>query len=328
MSLAVLKRKTFTNNPREAPLSGKAGGSIFGFSLNGTTRGNHIGRETNLAPRAMTGLSQKNNNDAYGIYGHSARVCTNDPTVVKTTVMNTRGMLEKKLRGIKRIPPMAPEREQNRCSMGSIITPAPDYVPCERANDMTCVGPLTQNWVKKHIVSNGDQSQYIEKIVKIVGKQSNLKLDCSNIDNNKSFNGIIGALDLDGFNAIQQYNKGCNTSGRLPENVIKSLSSKSIIPFSSSCNKPDLCTGFKPNDGIETFQQTKTINKSGNFSKPGILTVNYSNYISKRLLNKKMIGMRDCNEPKPQPNKYSRCNTPNIINVNITPSNNPRLMSL
>ena len=307
MSLAVLKRKTFTNNPREAPLSGKAGGSIFGFSLNGTTRGNHIGKETNLAPGAMTGPTQKINDNYPGIYGHSASVCTNDPTVVKTTVMNTRGMLEKKLRGIKRIAPMAR-----------------DYVPCERASGMTCVGPLTQNWVKKHIVSNGDQSQYIEKIVKIVGKQSNLKLDCSNIDNNKSFNGIIGALDQDGFNAIQQYNKGCNTSGRLPENVINSLSSKSIIPFSSSCNKTALCTGFKPNNGIETFQQTKTINKSGNFSKPGIVTVNYSNYISKRLINKKMIGMGDCNEPKPLPNTYTRCNTQNNINVNITPSNNPK----
>jgi hypothetical protein len=218
---------------------------------------------------------------------------------------------------------MAPEREQNGCSMGSIITPAHDYVPCTRAADMTCVGPLTQNWVKKHIVSNGDQSQYIEKIVKIVGKQSHLDCDIENTNNSKSFNGIIGVLDLSGLEAIKQYYKGSYTSGRLPENVINSLSSsKSIIPFSSSCNKPDLCTGFKPNDGIETFQQTKTINKSGNFSKPGIVTVNYSNYINKRLLNNKKIGIGSCNEPNPNPNKYARCNTQkNTMDVNITPSN-------
>lgn len=328
MSLAVLKRKTFTNNPREAPLSGHRSGTQFGFSLNGTTRGNHIGRETNLAPGAMTGPIQKINDNYPGIYGHSASVCTNDPTVVKTTVMNTRGMLEKKLRGIKRIPPMAPEREQNGCSMGSIISPAPDYIHCTTAQYMTCVGPLTQNWVKKHIVSNGDQSQYIEKIVKNVGKQSHLGCNIENTNNSKSFNGIIGVLDLSGLEAIQQYYKGSYTSGRLPENVINSLSSKSIIPFSSSCNKPDLCTGFKPNDGIETFQQTKTINKSGNFSKPGIVTVNYSNYISKRLINNKNIGQCKSNQPNPLPNTYTRCNTQNNINVNITPSNNPILMSL
>lgn len=321
MSLAVLKRKTFTNNPRQAPISGKSGGSPFGFSLNGTTRGNHMGRETNLAPGAMTGLSQKINNEQFGIYGHSASVCTNDPTVVKTTVMNTKGMLEKKLRGIKRIPPMAPEREQNGCSMGSIISPAPDYVPCATAPDMTCVGPLTQNWVKKHIVPNGDQTQYIEKIVKIAGKQSNLYCN-ENINENddKSFNGIIGVLDPSGLEAIQQYYKGSYTSGRLPENVINRLSStKSIISFSSSCNKLELCPDFKPNNGIETFQQTKTVNKSGNFSKPGIVTVNYSNYISKRLLNNKNIGQCHRNKPSPYPNTYKRCNTPNKLNVNITP---------
>ena len=40
MSLAVLKRKTSNGNPRIAPISGSNNGT-FGFSLNGTRRGNY-----------------------------------------------------------------------------------------------------------------------------------------------------------------------------------------------------------------------------------------------------------------------------------------------
>ena len=86
MSLAVLKKKTLNGNPRQAPISGSNNGK-FGFSLNGTRRGNHMGRETNLAPGPMTGPSQMiPTSPSYptgpGIYGHVASVCTNDPTVV------------------------------------------------------------------------------------------------------------------------------------------------------------------------------------------------------------------------------------------------------
>ena len=97
MSIAVLKKKAFTNNPREAPLSGRTG-----FSLHGTLRGNYIG-EGNLAFR------NKHKNKTGVAY--STAVCNNDPAVLKTTVMNTRGMLSKKLKGIERIYSLAPLRE-------------------------------------------------------------------------------------------------------------------------------------------------------------------------------------------------------------------------
>lgn len=327
MSLAVLKRKTFTHNSRHAPISGHSGGSTFGFSLNGTTRVNHMGRETNLAPGAMTGPSQIINNEPLGIYGHSSSVCTNDPTVVKTTVMNTKGMLEKKLRGIKRIPPMAPEREQNGCSMGRIITPAHDYVPCNRVDGKTCVGPLTQNFVKKHPISNGDQGHYIEQIVKINGKKSDLATNCILEYSNKSYNGIIGVVKASGFNVIKNYYKGCYTSGILPQNILKRLDKfNSIVPFTTNCNK-NICNQFKSQSGIE-FRQTKTISKSGNFSKPGVLTVDYSTYISKRLMRKNMVN-HPVHGPLPDPSirfthhldaKYNYIT--NLKHQNITPDNN------
>ena len=88
-----MKRKTLNGNPRLAPVSGSNNGK-FGFSLNGTRRGNYMGRETNLAPGAQTGPQQMIGSSPSkptgpGIYGHPAAVCTNDETVVKTTVINT-----------------------------------------------------------------------------------------------------------------------------------------------------------------------------------------------------------------------------------------------
>ena len=305
MSIAVLKKKTLTNNPREAPISGIAGGSKFGFSLNGTLRGNYISKDTNLAPGAMTGHSQIIQNAPLGIYGHPSSVCTNDPTVVKTTVMNTKGMLAKRLRGIERIAPMAPERASDGCGMGEIINPPLEYITC---NGYGCVGPLTQNWVKNPTIPNGNQSEYIERIVKISGKSN-----CSDyLDYNKSFNGIVGVLDLSGLHAINSIPQGCSTSGSLSNYDIKSLvESKSIMPFNSLCyrmNNSDKCNQFTPNNGIETFQQSKTVDKVWHISKPGINTIDYGTYISRRLkIKNDLPSNKPCNIPQPNPNLAVSC---------------------
>jgi hypothetical protein len=347
MSLAVLKRKTLTNNPREAPISGIAGGSRFGFSLNGTRRGNCIGRETNLAPGAMTGPSQiiessPTKPTGPGIYGRPSSVCTNDPTVVKTTVMNTKGMLAKKLRGIERIPPMAPLRaiipenckgnsNASGCTMGRIIGPAPEYIPCSKKNwsNHTCVGPLTQNWVKNPIVPHRSQSIYIETIVKINGKSTG-KSGC---DSTKSFNGIIGILDFSGLEAIINIPQGCRTSGKISQDQLDILiNNKSIIPFDTLCNRRNKllpvylrnCGKFTPISGIESFQQTKTVTKVGHFTKPGINTVDYGTYISRRLkINNYLPPQLPCNKPHPNPNLVISCiKTPynNYWDNNITPN--------
>lgn len=121
MSIAALKRKTLNGNPRLAPISGSNNGS-FGFSLNGTRR--NIGRVgvTNLAPGAQTGPTQMvestpgnitNNN---GIAGHSESCCTNDLNIVKPSVINTRGMLSRKLKCL----PAQPEfRNCTNCTSGT-----------------------------------------------------------------------------------------------------------------------------------------------------------------------------------------------------------------
>ena len=267
-----------------------------------------------------------------GIYGHPSSVCTNDPTVVKTTVMNTRGMLARKLRGIQRIPPIAPERSDNGCSMGQIIKPPQnEFIPCSEKNwpNSTCIGPLTQNWVKKPTVPNGNQGDYIERIVKINGNSTS-EHGCNST---KSFNGIIGVLKKAGFEAINMIPQGCNTSGKIPENELEILvQSDSIIPFNTLCERSNIniplnlrnCSQFTPNRGIESFQQTKTVTKVGNFAKPGINTVDYGTYLSRQLkINKNLPQQLECNQPQPDPNLVVSCSkTPynNYWNNNITPS--------
>jgi len=121
MSIAALKRKTLNGNPRLAPISGSNNGS-FGFSLNGTRR--NIGRVgvTNLAPGAQTGPTQMiasvpghiTNNNA--INGHPSSCCTNDENVVKPSVINTRGMLSRRL---KCLPPQPEWRTCTNCTSGT-----------------------------------------------------------------------------------------------------------------------------------------------------------------------------------------------------------------
>ena len=342
MSLAVLKRKTFTNNPREAPISGKAGGSNFGFSLNGTRRGNHMGRETNLAPGAMTGSPQliastPSNPTGPGLYGHPASVCTNDPTVVKTTVMNTRGMLARKLRGIERIPPMAPVRAQVNCSgqdphscgcnMGDIIEEAQPYISCSD-KQINCVGPLTQNWVKHPSIPNGNQGEYIHRIVRVGGRHRPHKGPC--LDSTKSYNGIIGILNAEALEAIQTNSQGCSTNGSLPKNVVNELvKSNSIMPFTSLCERMNInipvefrnCTNRTPVRGIESWR-TNYRSKRNTFpiTKPGINTVDYGTYLRRGLLVNNNLPSKGCHMPRPNPDLNTNCgkNT-NTWNVNVTP---------
>ncbi len=354
MSLAVLKKKTMNGNPRQAPISGSNNGT-FGFSLNGTRRGNHTGRETNLAPGAMTGTPQMigstpSNPTGPGIYGHPSSVCTNDPTVVKTTVMNTRGMLAKRLRGIERIPPMAPIRaimpesgscpsngeppNSCGCEMGGIIEPAysagTQYWSKCHLNKF-CTGPLSVNWVKPEIVPNGNQSLYIERIVKINGKSSS-KHACNST---KSFKGIIGVLDLSGLIAVQNIPQGCNTNGKL--NLSKQeleilVKSHSIMPFHSLCRRANLdiplhlrnCANRTPVSGMENWTATGRNIVTSRTAKPGITTVDYGTYISRRLkINNYIPPQLECNKPQPQPNLAISCRkTPynSHWNNNIPPS--------
>ena len=354
MSLAVLKKKTMNGNPRQAPISGSNNGT-FGFSLNGTRRGNHTGRETNLAPGAMTGTPQiigstPSKPTGPGIYGHPSSVCTNDPTVVKTTVMNTRGMLAKRLRGIERIPPMAPIRAimpQNGscpsngepanscgCEMGGIIEPAysigTQYISKCDLNKF-CTGPLSVNWVKPELVPNKNQGLYIERIVKINGKSIS-KHAC---DSTKSFNGIMGVLDLSGLLAVQNVPQGCNTNGKLNLNASELetlVQSHSIMPFHSLCTRANLdiplhlrnCANRTPVRGMENWNATGRNIVTSNTAKPGITTVDYGTYISRRLkINNYIQPQLECNKPQPQPNLAVTCSkTPynSYWNNNIPPS--------
>ena len=52
MSIAVLKRKTLNGNPRLAPISGSDNGN-FGFSLNGTRRGNYQHKDPSVLTKSV-----------------------------------------------------------------------------------------------------------------------------------------------------------------------------------------------------------------------------------------------------------------------------------
>ena len=160
MSIAVLKRKTMNGNPRLAPISGSNNGT-FGFSLNGTRR--NIGRiGEHLAPGGMTGpaaVSTSNIYEAIGstprINGHASSCCTNDTSVVKPSVINTRGMLSRRLNCLT-----AGKEACTNCTS------------CEVGNPpYGCY-----NWVKKPLYS-GEQGQYIERVVRANFK-SKTGFDC------------------------------------------------------------------------------------------------------------------------------------------------------
>jgi hypothetical protein len=140
MSIAVLKRKTMNGNPRMGPVSGSNNGPIF--SLNGTRR--NIGRiGEHLAPGAMTGPTS-NYSGHIGIHGHESSCCTNDPNVVKPSVMNTRGMLSRRL----------------NCLTGA----KPGCINCTNCEAGNPPGGC-YNWVKKPLY-DGEQGHYTERAVR------------------------------------------------------------------------------------------------------------------------------------------------------------------
>lgn len=329
MSIAILKRKTFTNNPREAPMSGS--GNPGGFSLNGTLRGNYIG-QGNLAFRSK----HKNKNSGHA---YTTAICNNDPTVLKTTVMNTRGMLSKRLKGIERVYSLAPTREllsneECGCSMGKILQPAPQFKNCIVRSG---VGPLSQNWVKQPLNPNGDQGMYIEKVVKL-NRKSNSSISCI-VNAEKSYNGIVGILDITGYNTIQRLGQRYNVQKFLSQEQIDELVDKnSIVPFTNLANKSS-CYDIDNITFIPCITKYKSTKKSCSkhiniikITKPGITTIDYGTYISKRLQERKFITPEvECNKPQPVPQKMFKCNTnsyskgwnnaySNSWNNNITPN--------
>lgn len=263
MSIAVLKRKTLNGNPRLAPVSGSNNGK-FGFSLNGTRRNVGGVGITNLAPGAMTGPTQMiastiAHPTSFGIYGHPSSVCTNDPTVVKTTVINTRGMLSRRANGLPRIPPMAPTRaDMGGCGAGGqIIAEAEPYKEC---SSKFCP-PI---WVKSPLIPNGNQSEYIKRFVHVRGNTTGKFCNST-----KSYNGIVGIVDKN----------------------------ETTFPI-SKCKRPKC-----------------------NISKPGILTINYSEYLSRRILINNCLPATDLDAPIPNPmvNRDANCRESNPFNVNIPP---------
>jgi hypothetical protein len=227
--------------------------------------------------------------------------------------MNTRGMLSKRLKGIERVYSLAPTRqllsnEECGCSMGKILQQAPPFKNCVVRSG---VGPLSQNWVKQPINPNGDQGMYIEKILKL-NRQSKCIINAE-----KSYNGIVGILDITGYNTIQQLGQRYNVQKFLSQTQIDELVNKnSIVPFTnlankSSCNDIDNIT-FIP--CITKYKSTKkSCSKTINIikiSKPGITTVDYGTYISKRLQERKFITPEvECNKPQPVPQTMFKCNT-------------------
>ena len=214
--------------------------------------------------------------------------CTNNENIVKQSVMNTKGMLAKKLRGT---PPLNSSCKGNN-------------------------GPLSVNWVKNSSTVDHTQGNYIRNNVAINGN----KLDASGCNLFKSFNGIIGVLDQEGFNAINRLPQGCNPSSNLPASEMQRLiDNKSIMPNQS------LCAHHQVKNNLTIDNLTRKIKCTT--AKPGITTVNAGDYIKRKLLINKHIPWQQqktlCNEPQPNPAISATCgktNSNDLWNNNIKPS--------
>tara|TARA_Y100000389_G_scaffold69101_3_gene65724 strand:+ start:2337 stop:3236 length:900 start_codon:yes stop_codon:yes gene_type:complete len=284
MSLSVLKKKTLNGNPRLAPVSGSNNGT-FGFSLNGTRRGNYINKDSIIAAKGNNCDSKSKDNPL----PPGTSNCTNDINVVKPTVMNTKGMLAKKLRG---------------------------FGPLNNPDCNVCTGPLSVNWVKKSSTSDHTQGNYIKNIVSVNGN----KFDASGCNLFKSYNGILGVLDLEGFNAINKIPQGCNPSSSLPAaEMQKLIDNKSIMPNQS------MCAHHAVKNNLNINLHTRKIKCST--AKPGITTVDAGDYIKRKLLINKHIPWQQqktsCNEPQPNPAIFETCgktSSNDLWNNNIKPS--------
>tara|TARA_B000000557_G_scaffold243081_1_gene223747 strand:+ start:103 stop:999 length:897 start_codon:yes stop_codon:yes gene_type:complete len=282
MSIAVLKRKTLNGNPRLAPISGSDNGK-FGFSLNGTRRGNYINKDSIIATKGNNCLSKSQDNPL----PPGTSICSNDINIVKPTVMNTKGMLAKKLRGTPSI---------NSSCKGN--------------------GPLSVNWVKNSSTADHTQGNYIRNNVAVNGN----KLDVSGCNLFKSFNGIIGILDQEGLNAINKLPQGMYPSSNLSAAEMQILiDNKSIMPNQS------LCAHHQVKNNLTIDNLTRKIKCTT--AKPGISTVDAGNYIKRKLLIKNHLPWQQqkslCNEPQPNPAIFETCgktSSNDLWNNNIVPS--------
>lgn len=303
MSLATMKRKTLNGNPRLAPVSGSNNGK-FGFSLNGTRRNIGGVGVTNLAPGAMRGPSQMigstpSRPTGPGIHGHSSSVCTNDPTVVKTSVINTRGMLSRRANGFSRAVPIAPSRGQSGCGLGPVTEEALEYQECKKI-----CPPI---WVKTALVPNGDQSQYISRVVRVRGNTRTISV----CDSNKSHNGIIGYVEGPDGGPIPLPKPSCDSGWGLTNGQ---------------------GTGWKPLEGLlfsqdRNFIGTRLITGRCNTTKPGITTIGYADYNSRRVLINNCLPATGKNAPIPTvtANTNTQCRIPNPYNVNVPAAQQPNV---
>ena len=301
MSIVAMKRKANNNNPRLGPASGRGKNNFF--SINGTRRNVGGVGPTNLAPRAQTGPSQLIPSSSSlptgpGINGRPSSVCTNDPTVVKSSVINTKGMLSRRLNGLSRNPPSAPDRLNNQCSYGPIITPATQLDDCP---DRTC-NPI---WVKQPIIPNGNQQEYIETFVSMRGGIS--------------------------------YQGGCNVPGLacIEAGIANGLSikdAKYLCSLGTACNK--ITTDWDYIEGpirralgsgkskLRACNTTKDLVNShcnGN----SLRVLSQGEYTSRNLKFNQCLPQTDLNNPIPRPfsNQDSQCQSANLFNVNTPPCN-------
>lgn len=341
-----MKRKTLNGNPRLAPISGSNNGK-FGFSVNGTRRLRSQGRETNLAPGAQTGPQQMIGSTPSlptgpGIYGHRSAVCTNEDTVVKTSVINTRGMLSRRLRGIERQVPVAPIRSTITknlkgntlsacgCETGKIQVPAynigTQYFPsCEKNNTQYCIGPLSVNWVKGNSNGTGaleySASEFTRKKKITSSPPACLKFfdDGNSLDllsTAKSVIGIPGVLGGDVFAAANKTTPQGKyfSTYKVPKNVFNNfIENGKIMPTTSKCTLLKLKNQVLKTENQQPIEgklwKSSKQNKNCNIVKPGIVTVDYNstgvpNSVSSILFRRVLctVAYKGANTPLPEPN--------------------------
>ena len=304
MTIATLKKKALNSNPRLGPQSGSNNNNFF--SLNGTRR--NIGQvgPTNLAPTAQTGPTQQiatapNSLTFPGINGHPSSVCTNDPTVVKSSVINTRGMLSRRSNGLSRNPPTAPLRQQNGCSYGPILEEAKPYPECP---DKVC-HPI---WVKNPVLPNGNQGQYIN-VVALRGNSSQFAGFCDIRGYDCETEGIISGLSIEEAQ-VKCKNLESNFCGKITtdwEALPKEYPIRRVL--GSGRSRFRSCNVTK--DVVNSHCNGNSLN-----------VISQSEYVRRNLLINNCLPQSGLNNPIPRPfsNQNSECRLPNDFNVNIPPN--------
>jgi len=142
MSIATLKRKT------QARYNNMSVGSKDGFSLNGTHRNQgYIGQSSlsrSLPRTLMKGDTPRGHGGCCGTYNitpivQSAVISTNDPNVVKSSVLGTSGMLATKYRWIRRPAPYATVKQDNNRNLNN----QGDYLLFTKRRHIRCVNDAT-----------------------------------------------------------------------------------------------------------------------------------------------------------------------------------------